>query len=69
MVDDTPAEGRPAPERTGIACALCGATAPPAGIPLTWSSAVEQGRTQWFCGVCSREHVRSIEGRLPPEWW
>jgi len=24
---------------------------------------------QWTCLACTREHVRSIEAKLPEEWW
>jgi len=48
-------------------CALCGATV--SEIPLTWVSSVERGRTVYYCDVCSREHLRSIEAKLDSEHW
>ncbi len=51
------------------ACAYCGAVADGEQPPLTWVSAVERGRTQWFCERCAREHLRSIEAKLDSEWW
>jgi hypothetical protein len=51
-------------------CDLCGASAPEGpSVPLTWSTAVENGRTKAFCGECSRRHLRAIEGKLDSEWW
>lgn len=37
--------------------------------PLTWSTAVENGRTRYFCAACSREHLRAIESKLDSAWW
>ncbi|MBA2769302.1 MAG: hypothetical protein H0U35_09275 [Sporichthyaceae bacterium] len=58
------------PEAT-VTCARCGATGE--GVPLTWSSSVEERgsrrRTVFYCDRCSRENVRAIEGRLDEEWW
>lgn len=50
-------------------CAFCGAVAKGDQPPITWTSAVEHGRTVWFCEACSREHLRSIESKLDSEWW
>lgn len=53
--------------RTMTACARCGTTR--AGLPLTWTCSVENGRRVYFCDSCAREHLRSIEGRLDSAWW
>lgn len=37
--------------------------------PLTWTTAVENGRRRVFCASCSRTHLRSIEGKLDSAWW
>jgi hypothetical protein len=50
-------------------CAFCGATDEGDQPPLTWTSATERGRRQWFCDRCSREHLRSMESKLDSEWW
>jgi hypothetical protein len=51
-------------------CAYCGTAAPEAdAVPLTWTTAVENGRRRVFCERCSREHLRAIEGKLDSEWW
>ena len=26
-------------------------------------------RVQYLCGPCTRDNVRSIEAKLPQEWW
>lgn len=50
-------------------CAFCGTDAPADPPPLTWTSATERGRVQWFCDACSREHLRAMESKLDSEWW
>jgi len=36
---------------------------------LSWVFGVEAGRQVWTCDRCSREHLRSIEGKLDFAWW
>jgi hypothetical protein len=53
-------------------CDFCGTAALPGpadGLPLTWTTAVENGHSRVFCERCSREHLRAIEGKLDSEWW
>lgn len=50
-------------------CAFCGVTAPEDLIPLTWTTASENGRDRAFCDKCSREHLRAMESKLDSEWW
>jgi hypothetical protein len=50
-----------------VRCALCDTVAET--MPLTWTTSVERGRTLVYCDACSRDNVRSIEGRLDAEWW
>ena len=38
-------------------------------IRLTWVLGVENGRQVWTCDRCSRDNLRSIEGKLDPAWW
>ncbi len=63
-----PAEGAEPPRPV---CRSCGTTAAPGedAAALTWSLAVEAGRTSWTCPDCTRRHVRGIEGRLDTAWW
>jgi hypothetical protein len=57
-------------ETAGIICATCGRIAgDESAARLTWSCAVEQDRQVWACDLCSREHLRSIEGKLDSAWW
>jgi hypothetical protein len=51
-----------------MTCDLCGRQAEESEA-LTWTTSVEQGRTLRFCESCSREHLRSIEGKLDTEFW
>jgi hypothetical protein len=32
-------------------------------------TSAERGRTVYYCDVCAREHLRSIEGKLDTEYW
>lgn len=50
-------------------CSVCGRTAEGETPPLTWSSSTTERGVQWVCDVCTRENVRSIEGRLDEAWW
>ncbi|MDP9418385.1 MAG: hypothetical protein M3P48_11300 [Actinomycetota bacterium] len=52
---------------TTASCGECGAVRP--DMPLTWTRSLERDRWRWYCEVCTREHARSIEGRLDQEWW
>jgi hypothetical protein len=70
---EEPHPARDGPERSPAlptACATCG-TAPddPEAALLTWSRGTEDGREAWTCDACSREHLRSIEGKLDTAWW
>jgi hypothetical protein len=51
-------------------CARCGRV--PGHEPdarLAWVLGVEKGRQVWTCDRCSRENLRSIEGKLDTDWW
>ena len=52
-----------------MTCDFCGRVAPGDETPLTWTTAVERGRSRRYCDVCSREHLRSMEGKLDTEHW
>ena len=59
------AEGTKSPR-----CATCGRV--PEDVSearLTWAVGVENGRKVWTCDRCSRENLRSIEGKLDSAWW
>ncbi|MFB7595908.1 hypothetical protein [Streptomyces sp. NPDC056160] len=61
--DHGDADERPRP----VSCARCGTSAQEP--PPTWACSVENGVRRYFCDACSREHLRSIEGRLDSAWW
>ena len=50
-------------------CDWCGRTESDAAATLAWSTAVENGRSKTYCERCSREHLRSMEGKLDSEFW
>ncbi|MEI2821000.1 MAG: hypothetical protein V9E81_12635 [Marmoricola sp.] len=50
-------------------CDFCGDYSDTDSMPLDWTSAVELGRAKYFCAMCSREHLRSMEAKLDSEWW
>ena len=52
-----------------VTCDYCGTVAEGDQVPLTWTTAVENGRTKYFCDRCSRENLRAIESKLDSEWW
>ncbi|WP_020119793.1 hypothetical protein [Streptomyces canus] len=54
-------------EAEPLVCARCGMRAK--GSQPTWTCSLENGVRQYFCDTCSRENLRSIEGRLDSAWW
>ncbi len=56
---------------TVMTCATCGrsASSDDGAVLMTWARAAENGRPVWTCDVCSRTHLRSIEGKLDSAWW
>jgi hypothetical protein len=52
-----------------VHCDFCGRPATGGQLPLTWSTAVENGRRRSYCEECSRSYVRSMEAQLDSEWW
>lgn len=60
----------PEQAQTPPVCATCGTVTPdPALAAITWTRGTENGREVWTCDRCSREHLRSIEGKLDSAWW
>jgi len=51
-----------------VTCSACGTVAE-GGLPLAWSSSTGPRGAQVMCGPCTREHLRSIEGKLDEAWW
>ena len=55
---------------TAMVCATCGRMPEDDSVArLTWARGTENGRVVWTCERCSREHLRSIEGKLDSAWW
>jgi hypothetical protein len=54
-------------DQPSVSCAVCGT--PGEGPPPTWSSQTSERGTTWLCERCTRENLRSIEGRLDEAWW
>lgn len=52
-----------------MSCDLCGTTVDDDQPPLAWSLSTERGKTMRYCETCTRENVRSIEGKLDSEHW
>lgn len=50
-------------------CDWCGRVERDVARTLAWSTAVEGGRRRSYCEYCSREHLRSMEGKLDSEFW
>jgi len=55
---------------TSESCSRCGASA--AGdyvLPPGWSLVTDERGVSLLCLECTRANVRSIEAKLPEEWW
>jgi hypothetical protein len=51
-----------------VACSWCGTSS--VDVPLDWVVETDARRGQrQYCPVCAREHLRSIEAKLEPEYW
>lgn len=50
-----------------VTCAGCGEGAE--GPPVTWSTQNGSRGISRLCERCTRENLRSIEGRLDEAWW
>ncbi|HEX2381349.1 MAG TPA: hypothetical protein VHI95_01830 [Acidimicrobiales bacterium] len=55
---------------TAESCSRCGAPADGAGeLPAGWSLGTDERGVHLLCLECTRANVRSIEAKLPEEWW
>lgn len=52
-----------------MTCDLCGTTLPADEPPLTWSLSIDRGQAKRFCEHCTRQQLRSMEGKLDQENW
>jgi hypothetical protein len=65
-------EGPDDPGSAPLVCSNCELRPEPgheASARLTWSRGSSGTTPVWTCDRCSREHLRSIEGKLDPDWW
>jgi hypothetical protein len=55
---------------TAQSCSRCGAPPDGAGeLPAGWSLVTDERGVHLLCLECTRANVRSIEAKLPEEWW
>lgn len=52
-----------------MTCDFCGRQSEDEAETLAWTTSVENGRRRTYCTDCSRDNLRSIEGKLDSEWW
>jgi hypothetical protein len=48
-------------------CSVCGTVVEER--PATWSLQVSERAQMWLCDRCTRDNLRSIEGKLDEAWW
>ena len=48
-------------------CGVCGTVVD--DLPATWSLQVSERGQVWICERCTRDNLRSIEGKLDEAWW
>jgi DNA-directed RNA polymerase subunit RPC12/RpoP len=62
-VDVTHGDDRPV-------CSRCGTRADDdTDLPSGWSLVTDERGMHHVCATCTRANVRSIEAKLPEEWW
>ena len=52
-----------------MTCDLCGTSAPTDEPPLSWSLSLDGGVAKRYCELCTREHLRAMEGKLDQQFW
>ncbi len=50
-------------------CDFCGRQESDVALTLSWTTSVENGRQRTYCDACSRQNLRSMEGKLDSEYW
>jgi len=51
-------------------CSHCGAIAETDDeLPAGWSLVTDERGVGRLCLTCTRQNIRSIEAKLPEEWW
>jgi hypothetical protein len=52
-----------------VTCDLCGLSDPADEPPLSWSLSIDRGQAKRYCEQCTRQHLRSMEGKLDQAHW
>jgi hypothetical protein len=52
-----------------VTCDLCGLSDPGDEPPLSWSLSIDRGQAKRYCEQCTRQHLRSMEGKLDQAHW
>ena len=56
-----------------VTCRRCGAppesTSDDDALPAGWSLVTDERGVGYVCLACTRANIRSIEAKLPDEWW
>jgi DNA-directed RNA polymerase subunit RPC12/RpoP len=51
-------------------CSSCGSIVEDEGdLPSGWSLVTNERGVGLVCATCTRTNIRSIEAKLPEEWW
>lgn len=57
-------------DRERLVCSRCGMSADDdSDLPAGWSLETDRRGVRPMCLACTRTNVRSIEAKLPEEWW
>jgi hypothetical protein len=48
-------------------CTVCGTVVEER--PASWSMQISERGQRWLCDRCTRDNLRSIEGKLDEAWW
>jgi DNA-directed RNA polymerase subunit RPC12/RpoP len=55
---------------TSVICSRCGTLADDdSELPAGWSLETNERGVGRICATCTRSNIRSIEAKLPEEWW
>ena len=53
-----------------VTCRVCGVSEGDGdALPAAWSLVTDERGVGYLCADCTRTNLRSIEAKLPEEWW
>ncbi len=52
-----------------VTCRMCGTVEEEGELPSGWSLVTDERGVGLLCSECTRTNLRSIEAKLPEEWW